>query len=316
MLTLYPAISSYNEFYLKVSDIHQLWVAEYGNPEGLPVIFLHGGPGSGCENYHPRFFNPQKYRIILLDQRGSGKSKPHASLEENTTQHLIEDLEKLRVHLAVNQWVVFGGSWGSTLALAYSEVYPDNVLALVLRGIFLCRPEDISWFYQQGASAVFPDYWQSYLSVIPEGERDNLVAAYYKRLTDKDESVRLTAAREWSIWEGRTSTLHKKNSVTDHFGNEQVALSLARIECHYFMNDSFLAPNQLIKNAYKLQEIPGYIVHGRYDVVCPLMQAYDLHSAWPSANYTVCPNSGHSATEPEIVDALVHATDETAARLK
>ena len=310
MLTLYPAISSYNEFYLKVSDIHQLWVTEHGNPEGLPVIFLHGGPGSGCESYHPRFFNPQKYRIILLDQRGSGKSIPHASLDENTTQHLIDDLEKLRAHLAIDQWVVFGGSWGSTLGIAYAEAYPEKVLALVLRGIFLCRPDDISWFYQQGASAVFPDYWQSYVSVIPESERNNMVAAYYKRLTDKDERIQLEAAREWSIWEGRTSTLHPKESVTDHFGNEQVALSLARIECHYFMNNSFLEPNQLIKNAHKLHEIPGYIIHGRYDVVCPLKQAYDLHRAWTSANYKVCPNSGHSATEPEIVDALVHATDD------
>ncbi len=314
MLTLYPAISSYNEFYFEVSDIHQLWVAEYGNPKGLPAVFLHGGPGSGCENYHPRFFEPQKYRIILIDQRGSGKSKPHASLEENTTQHLIDDLERLRAKLSINRWVVFGGSWGSTLALAYAELHPEKVLGLVLRGIFLCRPQDIAWFYQQGASEIFPDYWQSYISVIPENERDNLVAAYYKRLISPDEKIRLDAAREWSIWEGRTSTLQTKNSVTDHFGNEQVALSLARIECHYFMNNSFLSPNQLLENAHNLRDIPGYIIHGRYDVVCPLTQAFELHRAWPQANYYVAPNSGHSATETEIIDALIRATDELAKR--
>ena len=314
MLTLYPAISSYNEFYLEVSGGHQLWVAEFGNPQGIPAVFLHGGPGSGCENYHPRFFDPEKYRIILIDQRGSGKSKPHASLEENTTQLLVDDLETLRAELAIDKWVVFGGSWGSTLALVYAETHPENVLGLVLRGIFLCRPEDIAWFYQQGASAIFPDYWQSYVSLIPENERGNLVAAYYKRLISEDEDIRLAAAREWSIWEGRTSTLQPKSNVTDHFGNEQVALSLARIECHYFMHDSFLSPNQIVENAHKLKDIPGYIVHGRYDVVCPLTQAFDLHNAWEQAHYYIAPNSGHSATEPEIVDALIKATEEIAER--
>lgn len=314
MLTLYPAISSYNEFYLEVSGGHQLWVAEYGNPHGMPAVFLHGGPGSGCENYHPRFFDPEKYRIILIDQRGSGKSKPHASLKENTTQLLVDDLETLRAELAIDKWVVFGGSWGSTLALVYAETHPENVLGLVLRGIFLCRPEDIAWFYQQGASAIFPDYWESYVSLIPENERGNLVAAYYKRLISEDEDIRLAAAREWSIWEGRTSTLQLKSNVTDHFGNQQVALSLARIECHYFMHNSFLSPNQIVENAHKLKDIPGYIVHGRYDVVCPLTQAFDLHNAWEQAHYYIAPNSGHSATEPEIVDALIRATDEIAER--
>lgn len=314
MLTLYPAISSYNEFYLEVSGGHQLWVAEYGNPQGIPAVFLHGGPGSGCENYHPRFFDPEKFRIILIDQRGSGKSKPYASLKENTTQLLVDDLETLRAELAIDKWVVFGGSWGSTLALVYAETHPENVLGLVLRGIFLCRPEDIAWFYQQGASAIFPDYWESYVSLIPENERGNLVAAYYKRLISEDEDIRLAAAREWSIWEGRTSTLQLKSNVTDHFGNQQVALSLARIECHYFMHDSFLSPNQIVENAHKLKDIPGYIVHGRYDVVCPLTQAFDLHNAWEQARYYIAPNSGHSATEPEIVDALIRATDEIAER--
>ena len=314
MLTLYPSITATKEFYLSVSNVHQLWVSEYGNPSGVPAVFLHGGPGSGCESYHPRFFDPEKYRIILFDQRGSGRSKPHASLQENTTQHLVSDIEKLREELGIKKWVVFGGSWGSTLGLAYAETYPEKVLGLVLRGIFLCRQQDIHWFYQQGASAVFPDFWQDYVGIIPEQERTDMVSAYYERLTSHDEQIQLQAAREWSIWEGRTSTLQRKKSVTDHFGDEKVALSLARIECHYFMNNSFLVENQLLRNAGQLKQIPGYIIHGRYDIVCPLNQAYDLHQAWPEAKYTVAPNSGHSATEPEIIDALVCATNELAGR--
>ena len=314
MLTLYPQISSRKEFYLSVSKEHELWVAEYGNPQGIPAVFLHGGPGAGCESYHPRFFDPEKYRIILFDQRGSGRSKPHASLEENTTQYLIEDIEKIRNQLNIDKWVVFGGSWGSTLGLAYAEAHPGKVLGLVLRGIFLCRPEDIVWFYQQGASAIFPDYWQDYQAVIPEQERKDMVKAYYQRLTSDDKQEQLKAAREWSIWEGRTSTLHPKQSVTDHFGNDEVALSLARIECHYFMYDSYLETDQLLRDAHLLSDIPGYIVHGRYDVVCPIQQAYALHQAWPEADYYIAPASGHSASEPEIVDALVKATNELAAK--
>ena len=312
MLTLYPEISPYKEFHLSVSDNHQLWVGEYGNPDGLPAVFLHGGPGAGCESYHPRFFDPEKYRIILFDQRGSGRSVPHASLQENTTQHLIADIELLRKHLNVNKWVVFGGSWGSTLGLAYSQTHPQNVLGLVLRGVFLCRDEDIAWFYQHGASEVFPDYWHDYEKIIPIEERANMVAAYYKRLTSEDANERLKAAQAWSLWEGRTSTLLPKESVTDYFGNAHVALSLARIECHYFMHHSFLESNQLLRDAQRLKEIPGYIVHGRYDVVCPISQAYALHQAWPQAHYYVAPTSGHSASEKEIVNALVKATNELA----
>jgi len=314
MLTLYPEIAPNKEFYLPVSDGHQLWVAEYGNPNGLPAVFLHGGPGAGCESYHPRFFDPEKYRIILFDQRGSGRSKPHASLEANTTQHLINDIETLRKYLNIEKWVVFGGSWGSTLGLAYSEAYPKHVLGLVLRGIFLCRDEDITWFYQQGASAIFPEYWHDFEAIIPLEERSDMVAAYYQRLTSIDSEICLQAAREWSIWEGRTSTLHIKKSVTDHFGNDHVALSLAKIECHYFVNHSYLEPNQLLRDAYRLKEIPGYIVHGRYDVVCPMNQAYALHRAWPEADYYVAPISGHSATEAEIVSALIKATNDLAER--
>ncbi len=314
MLTLYPEISSRKEFYLPVSKGHELWIAEYGNPQGIPAVFLHGGPGVGCESYHPRFFDPEKYRIILFDQRGSGRSKPHASLEDNTTQHLIADIERIRNELNIDKWVVFGGSWGSTLGIAYAETHPDKVLGLVLRGIFLCRPEDIAWFYQQGASAIFPEYWQDYQAVIPEEERKDMVKAYYRRLTSDDKQEQLKAAREWSIWEGRTSTLRPKQSVTDHFGSDEVALSLARIECHYFMHDSYLKPDQLLRNAYLLRDVPGYIVHGRYDVVCPIQQAFALHQAWPQADYYVASTSGHSASEPEIVHALVKATNELAVR--
>ncbi len=299
---------------MQVTDEHRLWVSEFGNSNGLPVVFLHGGPGSGCENYHARFFDPKRYRIILFDQRGAGRSTPHASLQANTTQDLVADIEQLREYLQIEKWVVFGGSWGSTLALAYAQAHSQRVIGLVLRGIFLCRPRDIQWFYQQGASAIYPEFWQDYLAVIPLKERGDLVAAYYRRLTDSDKEIQLQAARAWSLWEGRTSTLLPKKMVTDHFGDDQVALSLARIECHYFMHDSFLQPDQLLTNAHLLADIPGYIVHGRYDVVCPVEQAYALHLAWPQAQLTIAPGSGHSATEPEIVDALIRATDELAKR--
>lgn len=312
MLTFYPQVSARREFFLQVTQEHRLWVAEFGNSDGLPVVFLHGGPGSGCEQYHARFFDPKRYRIILFDQRGAGRSTPHASLEKNTTQDLIADIEQLRVHLNIEKWAIFGGSWGSTLALAYAQAHPQNVLGLVLRGIFLCRPRDIHWFYQQGASAIYPEYWQDYVAVIPEQERENMVQAYYRRLTSDDSEEQLQAAYAWSLWEGRTSTLQAKKMVTDHFGDEQIALSLARIECHYFVHDSFLQPDQLLREAHKLANIPGYIVHGRYDVVCPIEQAFALHQAWPSAHFTIAATSGHSATEAEIVDALIRATDELA----
>ena len=315
MKTFYPQILAKREFFLQVSSKHRLWAAEFGNSDGLPVVFLHGGPGSGCEDYHARFFDPKRYRIILFDQRGAGRSTPPACIEENTTQDLVNDIEQLRKHLGIDQWIVFGGSWGSTLGLTYAEAYPQNVLGLILRGIFLCRPQDIDWFYQQGASAIFPEYWQDYLRVIPKEERGNMLQAYYRRLTCDDKQVQLQVAREWSLWEGRTSTLQPKQKVIEHFGNDHVALSLARIECHYFVHDSFLQPNQLVRQANRLADIPGYIVHGRYDVVCPIEQAYTLHQGWPNATFFIAANSGHSATEPEIVDALISATNELADRL-
>lgn len=308
LLKLYPEIEPYHQFQLNVSEIHTLWIEECGNPQGIPVVFLHGGPGAACEPFQRRFFDPKLYRIILFDQRGCGRSTPHAELIENTTQHLVEDIETIRAHLKIEKWLVFGGSWGSTLAVVYAESYSERVLGLVLRGVFLCRHRDIQWFYQDGASYIYPDLWQRYISVIPEDERNDLVSAFYKRLTSSDEDTRLKAAHAWSMWEGNTSNLIAKESVLEHFSDAHIALSLARIECHYFVNNSFMRNNQLLEEANMLQNIPGVIVHGRYDVVCPVEQAYALKQTWPAAELVITPKSGHSATENENVDALVSAT--------
>jgi proline iminopeptidase len=278
------------------------------------VVFVHGGPGAGCETYHRQFFNPDSYRIILFDQRGCGRSLPHAELADNNTQALVMDMEAIRGMLGIERWIVFGGSWGSTLGLLYAEAHPSRVLGLILRGIFLCRPRDIHWFYQEGASGLLPDYWQDYLQPIPVAERDNLVAAYYRRLTGDDELARMAAAKAWSVWEGRASTLLPRDSVVGHFSKPFTALSLARIECHYFMHDSFLKPDQILRDATRLHGIPGVIVHGRYDLVCPVEQAWALHKAWPQARLQIIPDAGHSATEEGIVDALISATGQFALR--
>ncbi len=314
MSRLYPPIEPFRTQSLTVSQGHRLYVEECGRPDGLPVVFLHGGPGAGCEPYHRRFFDPEIYHIILFDQRGCGRSLPHAGLAGNTTQALVGDMETIRVMLGMDRWIVFGGSWGSTLALVYAETHPLRVLGLILRGIFLCRPRDIDWFYQDGASCLLPDYWQDYLQPIPVGERDRLVEAYYRRLTGDDELARMAAAKAWSSWEGRASTLLPKASVTGHFDNPYTALSLARIECHYFMHDSFLEPDQILRDAERLRGIPGVIVHGRYDVVCPVEQAWLLHEVWPQSRLQVIPDAGHSAKEGGIVDALVTATGQFALR--
>lgn len=316
MRSLYPAIQPYRQFTLPVTAPHALYVEESGNPAGIPVVFLHGGPGAGCEEYHRRFFNPERYRIVLLDQRGSGKSTPHAELQHNTTWDLVADLEAIRTHLAIDAWVVFGGSWGSTLALAYAQTHPGKVLGLILRGIFLCRQREIDWFYQEGgASRIFPDYWEQFVRLIPENERQQMVHAYYQRLTSTDELIRMQAAKAWSIWEGRTATLRGNKHVVDHFANPHTALSLARIECHYFMHQSFLQENQLLRDAPKLAEIPGVIVQGRYDVVCPMESAWALHQAWPQAELQIVADAGHSAAEPGITAALVSATDSMLKRI-
>ncbi len=315
MHTLYPELSPYVQHSLAVEPPHVLHVEECGNPQGIPVLFVHGGPGAGCEDYHRRFFDPERYRIILFDQRGCGRSTPHASLDGNTTQALVMDMERIREHLGVDKWLLFGGSWGSTLSLVYAEAHPQRVLGLVLRGIFLCRSHEIRWFYQEGASRLFPEYWQSYLSPIPETERHDLVSAFYRRLTGENEMERMAAAKAWSLWEGRTSTLKPSEAVVDHFANPYTALSLARIECHYFVNDSFLEADQILRDADRLKGIPGVIVHGRYDVVCPVENAWQLKQAWPEAELKVIPDAGHSASEPGTVDALVQATIDFAERL-
>ena len=310
MKTLYPAIEPFDTGRLKVSPVHELYYEQCGNANGKPVVFLHGGPGGGISPDYRRYFDPQVYRIVLFDQRGSGKSTPHASSEENTTWHLVADIERLREHLKIERWQVFGGSWGSTLALAYSEKHPDRVTELVLRGIFLCRPKEIQWFYQEGASAIFADVWEEYLKVIPENERADMVRAYYRRLTSDDPAVRLEAARAWSIWEGSTSKLFFDYSSIEKFGDPEFALAFARIECHYFMNNSFFdTDNYLIENVQPIRKIPAAIVQGRYDVVCPMTSAWDLHRAWPEAELKMIQDAGHSISEPGIIDALVDATD-------
>jgi len=313
---LYPAITPYNQFELAVTPPHRLYVEECGTANGVPVVFLHGGPGAGCEPYHRQFFDPEKYRIVLFDQRGAGRSTPHAELTDNTTRDLVNDIEAIREKLGIDRWIVFGGSWGSTLALVYAQTHPQRVAGLILRGIFLCRQREIDWFYQEGASRIFPDLWQHFLEPVPLAERHNMVDAYYQRLTAPDEFTRMQAAKAWSLWEGRTATLISRQSVIDHFGDPHTALSLARIECHYFKNHSFLTENQILNNMPVLAEIPGIIVQGRYDVICPLESAWELHQAWPASMLKIIPDAGHSATEAGILSELVNATDEMARLFK
>ena len=310
MKSFFPEIEPYKKEFLKVSDLHNLYIEQCGNPNGKPVVVLHGGPGGGIYSDLRRFFDPEYYRIILFDQRGAGLSTPPAELRENTTWDLVNDIEKIRVHLSIQNWIIFGGSWGSTLALAYAETYPDKALGLILRGLFLCRPSEIKWFYQQGASEIFPDYWENYLNHIPVNEQHDLVTAYYKRLTHDDYSVRLAAAKIWSKWEAATSRLIVSHDAIDDFEDEIFALQFARIECHYFINNAFFkTDNWLIENSHKIKDIPCVIIQGRYDVVCPARSAWDLHKALPKAELKIIPNCGHSAGEVEIKNALLEAVD-------
>ncbi len=307
---LYPEIQPYRTGYLRVSPIHEIYYEECGNPGGKPAVFVHGGPGAGGDASPRRFFDPARYRIVLFDQRGSGRSKPHAELRENTTQHLVADMERLRAELGIERWLVFGGSWGSTLALVYAETHPEAVTELVLRGIFLLRPSEIEWFYQQGASEIFADHWEEYLKPIPVEERGDLLRAYYRRLTGPDEAAAMAAARAWSVWEGSTSHLFESATTVARFSNDEFAVALARIEAHYFINGGFLkTPDQILENAGRLRKIPGVIVQGRYDVVCPMISAWALHRAWPEAEFRLVPDAGHSAFEPGITHELITATD-------
>ncbi len=307
---LYPEIEPFESGMLPVGDGHTLYYEQCGNPDGKPVVFLHGGPGAGCSTRSRRFFDPTRYRIVLFDQRGAGRSLPHASLESNTTWHLVADIERLRIHLGIDRWQVFGGSWGSTLALAYAQTHPERVTELVLRGIFMLRRWELEWFYQTGADALFPDAFEQFLAAIPTVERADLMSAYHRRLTGSDPTSQLNAARAWSIWEGRTSFLIQDPHYVEGVGADQFALAFARIECHYFVNGGFFdRDDQLLANVYRLHGIPAVIVQGRYDVVCPMRSAWDLHQAWPAATLEIVPDAGHSAFEPGIADALIRATD-------
>jgi proline iminopeptidase len=310
MRELYPPIEPYNQGKLKVSPLHTIHYEESGNPLGKPVIFLHGGPGGGITPMYRQYFDPQKWRIVIFDQRGCGQSTPYAELTENTTWDLVEDIEKLRKHLKIDKWVVFGGSWGSTLSLAYSQTHPDSCKGLILRGIFMLRRSEIRWFYQEGASYIYPDAWQEYIKPIPLEERQDLLSAFYKRLTSKDKNIRLEAARAWSVWEASTSKLIPSQISIQRFGEAKFAEAFARIECHYFVNKGFLkTENQLLDNVDRIRHLPGVIVQGRYDVVCPMITAWELHQAWSEAELIVVPDAGHSISEPGILDALITASD-------
>lgn len=306
---LFPPIDARESGMLPLDDLHSMYWEVSGAPDGQPVVFLHGGPGAGASGEHRRFFDPGHYRIVVFDQRGAGRSQPACETRANTTQHLIADIERLRTHLGIERWMLFGGSWGSTLALAYAEAHPGRVTALVLRGIFLCRRGEIDWFLY-GMRTLFPEAWEEFAGFIPEAERADLLSAYYRRLMDPDPGVHMPAARAWSTYEGGCSTLLPSPETVAAFGEDRMALGLARLEAHYFMHGVFLEDNQILRDIARIRDIPGAIVQGRYDVVCPPQSAYELHRAWPRAHYTVVPDAGHSAMEPGLRRALVAATEQ------
>lgn len=311
MSVLYPTIEPFKTERLKVSDLHEIHVEQVGNPNGQPVVFLHGGPGGGLHPDYRRYFDPSYYRVILFDQRGSGQSTPHAELKENTTWDLVEDIEKIRAYLNIEKWIVFGGSWGSTLALSYASRHADRIEALVLRGIFMCRPKEIKWFYQDGAGWMFPELWDKYVDLIEPKKRHDMVSAYYELLTHQNLDVRLEAARRWSQWEAGTSHLYYDQKSVDDYGDPHKALAFARIECHYFMNKAFFDfDNYLLKQVEKFKHIPGWIVQGRYDVVCPPVSAWELHKAWPKSKLIMCSDSGHALSEPGIQKEIIKIMDE------
>lgn len=311
--TFYPPIEPYDKGLLDVGDGHRVYWEVCGNPNGKPVVFLHGGPGGGCGPSHRRLFNPDKYRIVLFDQRGCGRSLPHANLEANTTWDLVADIERLRELLKIDKWQVFGGSWGSTLALAYAETHPERVSELVLRGIFLLRQQELHWYYQEGASWMAPDRWDEFLAPIPQAERGDLITAYRKRLTGTDEAAKLEAARAWSRWEASTITLLPNEAMIDSFNDALFALAFARIENHYFVNKGFMEEGQLLANVSRLKGIPGVIVQGRYDLATPPKSAWDLHKAWPESTLHLIDAAGHAYNEAGILDQLIRATDKFAA---
>ncbi len=314
MLMLYPEIKPFACHRLAVGGGHEIYVEESGDPEGLPVLFVHGGPGAGCDARNRCFFDPEHYHVILFDQRGAGQSLPHARLENNSTPELIQDMEAIREQLGIEQWVLFGGSWGSTLSLLYAQAHPERVMAMILRGIFLARQQDVDWLFQEGASRLFPDHWEDYLRPIPERDHGQLVNRYYEILTGDNELARMAAAKAWSGWEARCATLRPNLEVVEHFVDPHIALALARIEAHYFVNHCFIDENQILENVAVLEDIPGTIVHGRYDVVCPLDNAFELHKRWKASELHIVRDAGHASSEPGITDALIRATRRVAER--
>ena len=316
MLVLYPELKPYQRHSLKVSELHELYIDEAGNPDGIPVLFVHGGPGGGCDGSSRRFYDPALYRIVTFDQRGCGRSTPHGELSDNTTQDLIADMEAIRVHLGIDSWVLFGGSWGSTLSLLYAQHYPQRVMALVLRGIFLCRQCDFDWLYKDGANRIFPDYWEEFIKPIPQSERGDLAQAYNSRLLGDDELLRMGVAKAWSAWEGNCSKLRPSPTALAKFTKPHNALALARIETHYFVNKGFIDENYILNNMQSIKDIPGRIVHGRYGMVCPLDNALRLHQQWPNSELVIVRDAGHSASEPGTVDALIRVVADIAQQLK
>ena len=313
---LYPEIKPYATHRLQVEAPHELYLEESGDPDGLPVLFVHGGPGAGCDGRNRCFFDPERYRIILFDQRGAGRSRPHAEIGGNHTDALIEDMEKIREHLGIEQWLLFGGSWGSTLSLLYAQRHPERVMGMILRGVFLGRQEDIDWLFQQGANRLFPDHWEDYLRPIPESGRENLVKAYYEILTGDNELARMAAAKAWSGWEAHCATLRPNLEVIEHYLDPHIALALARIEAHFFVNNCFIRENQILEDVGKLEGVPGTIVHGRYDAVCPLDNAFELHRRWGASELHIVRDAGHAASEPGTTDVLIRATRRMAERFQ
>lgn len=313
MQTLYPAIKTYAEHELQVDDIHKIYIEECGEPDGLPVLVIHSGPGAGCEPFHRQLFDPNIYRIICFDQRGSGRSTPHASLEKNTTQDLLKDIEAIRTYLNIDHFVLWGGSWGATLALLYAQNHPSRVKGMILHSIFLGRKQDIDWFYSDGANKIFPDYWADFTKMLSEEERKQPVKSYFQRLQGNDELAQMSAAKAWSFWQARCTALQPHTQIINHFSDPHFAVSLANIECHYFMNHCFIEENIILDNMDKIQHIPAYIIHGRYDIVCPLKSAFELHEQWDRSELYIVRDAGHSAKEPGTIDAIVLATKKLAA---
>ncbi|MDP0589101.1 MAG: prolyl aminopeptidase [Candidatus Endonucleobacter bathymodioli] len=312
MHTLYPAIKPYQTHRLKVGSIHEIYIEECGSPDGIPILFVHGGPGLGCSEKDRCFFDPERYRIILFDQRGCGRSKPYAVLEDNTIADHVTDMESIRVLLKINRWMLFGGSWGSTLALLYGQTHPAAVISMILRGVFLSREQDFNWLYKDGANRVFPDKWQEFIEFIPENEREYLIEAYHQRLFGNDEIARMNAAKHWATWKGGITTLRPSQEVMDHFCDAHHAVAIARIGCHYFKNKVWLGKKPLLSSMNIIAQIPSIIIHGRYDMISPLDNATILASHWPEADLQIIRDAGHASIEPSITDALILATDKFA----